>query len=489
MRLRTTTALAALVAAGLTPLTLASSPASAAPAKYGDDFNGDGFRDLAVTAPYATAASADQAGAVVVSYGSANGVTSARSTVISQSSAGVPGASEAGDLFGSAVAAGDFNSDGYGDLAVGASGEDTSAGVGTGEDTGAVTVLWGSSAGLSGGTALELPPVNYPHGYGVSLASGDFNGDGRDDLAMGSMSYHGIFIYDGGTEKGSSTLGGRHGFAATSLSKNSYIESLAAGDIDHDGTDDLVVGGNNNETEDFFKQSVYLAPGTTRHTYAGDVSHGDTAAVGDVDGDGYADIVTGHKSEPRSIFAGTTLGGNVTLTYGSASGPDTSRPPVTITQDTAGVPGASEANDQFGASVTLGDITGDKYADLVVGAPQESVGAAEYTGSVTVIPGGPSGLSTATSYTYHQDTAGVPGAAERNDNFGSSVALRDTNADGRADLAVGASGENNYTGAMWSLKANSSRLTTTGATSFSATTVGLRTTGVANEPEFGTGIG
>ncbi|MGW4393515.1 FG-GAP-like repeat-containing protein [Streptomyces sp. NPDC004685] len=489
MRLRTTTALAALVAAGLTPLTLPTAPASAAAAKYGDDFNGDGYRDLVITAPAATAASFDQAGSVVVSYGAAGGLTSAKSTVISQSSTGVPGASEAGDGFGSAVATGDFNSDGYGDLAVGASGEDTSAGSGTGENTGAITVLWGSGAGLSGGTALELPPVNYPHGYGTSLASGDFNGDGRDDLAVGSTSYYGVFIYDGGTEK-SSTLAWRHGFAATSLSETSYIESLAAGDIDHDGTEDLVVGGNNNETEDFFKQSVYLAPGdTTRRTYAGDISHGDTAAVDDVDGDGYADIVTGHEWEPRSIFAGTTLGGNVTLTYGSAHGPDTSRPPVTITQDTAGIPGASETDDQFGASVTLGDITGDKYADLAVGAPQETVGAAESTGSVTVIPGGPAGLSTTTSYTYHEDTTGVPGVAEGGDRFGSAVALRDTNADGRADLAVGGSGENIGAGAMWSLKAGASSLTATGAISFSATTVGIPTSGVEFMPAFGTRIG
>ncbi|MGW3986745.1 FG-GAP-like repeat-containing protein [Streptomyces sp. NPDC004830] len=479
------TALAAASVAALTGglLVVTVAPSTAAPAGYADDFNGDGYRDLAVSAPGAVVGGHDQAGAVVIAYGSSSGLQGSRTQVVSQSSSGVPGASEEGDRFGGATAFGDFNNDGYADLAVGAPGEDTTAGSGTGEDSGAVTVLWGSKAGLVGGTALSIPSLAYPHGYGSFLTSGDFDGDGQDDdVAIGSQRDNSVFIYKGGSIK-SGLLGGRTGFAAKSLTE---VVSLAGGDVNGDGIDDIVVGGHDSDSRELFEQSLYVGlDSSPEPQYAGDVAHGQTAAVGDVDGDGYADIVTGHPWDQRSSMAGTTLGGNVSLTFGSAEGRDTSRPAVTITQDTRGIPGTSETNDNFGYAVTLNDINGDGKADLAVGTRYESIGAAEATGSITVIPGSSSGLAATSSYTYNQGSAGIPGAAEGGDYFGQAVALTDTNGDGKADLAVGGSGENNMDGAVWSLKGRASGLTTTGAVSFGAGTVGLST----NEwPEFGVSI-
>ena len=94
--------------------------------------------------------------------GSAAAPHAAATTVISQSSPGVPGASEEGDTWGAVVAAGDFDNDGRADLAVGAPGEDTGQGV----DVGAVVVLWGGTGGLSGGTALATPTTPGLSGFG-----------------------------------------------------------------------------------------------------------------------------------------------------------------------------------------------------------------------------------------------------------------------------------------------------------------------------------
>ncbi|NNN31304.1 VCBS repeat-containing protein [Streptomyces sp. S3(2020)] len=471
MRVRTT-ALAALLAAGLTPLTL-SAPAAAAPSGLPGDFNGDGYRDLAVSAGLATIGSAEYTGAVVITYGSATGPKAADSKVISQSSSGVPGTSETGDGFGSATATGDFNSDGYADLAVGTPNEGTSAGL----LSGSVTVLWGSKSGLSGGTVLAAPTADKPKYFGEHLAAGDFDGDGRDDLAVGSGNYNGISIYRGGTGKGS-TLSGRTGFASGGLVPFAGILTLAAGDINGDGTDDLVLGGSGVNSAPDNRQMVYLSPGGSAKKYIGDAAPGYATAVGDIDGDGYDDIVSGNYSRGA-------VGGSVTVTYGSATGPSTSRAAVTISQDTAGVPGTGEEGDWFGWSVALGDINGDGRADLAVGARHETIGSVEYAGSVTIIPAGTKGLSPGTSYSYQQDSAGVPGASETFDQFGTAVQLADTNRDGKADLSVGAPGENARDGAVWFLKGTSTRLTTKGVVSFGAGTVGL---GAHPQPELGTPI-
>ncbi|WP_327344398.1 VCBS repeat-containing protein [Streptomyces europaeiscabiei] len=180
MRFRSATMAATLVAATVTPLAFSVSigPAAAAPAKYADDFNGDGYRDNAVFS-YGTETYFSKGGGVLVTFGTANG-PGTKTQFIDQASAGVPGADETDDFFGEIRTAADFNKDGYGDLVVSANGEN----VGKYKDNGTVTVLWGGKKGLSGGTTVPFKGPKGVSGEARDFATGDFNGDGSQDLAL-----------------------------------------------------------------------------------------------------------------------------------------------------------------------------------------------------------------------------------------------------------------------------------------------------------------
>jgi hypothetical protein len=117
-------------------LVLASSPLKA-------DFNGDGYADLAIGVPDEDVSGMTNAGSVHVAYGSASGITTSGSQVFSQGVGGVPDQSEAGDLFGLALGAGDFHGDGYADLAIGVLSED----LGSTANAGSVIVLYARDDG------------------------------------------------------------------------------------------------------------------------------------------------------------------------------------------------------------------------------------------------------------------------------------------------------------------------------------------------------
>jgi hypothetical protein len=104
---------------------------------------------------------------------------------------------------------------------------------------------------------------------------------------------------------------------------------------------------------------------------------------------------------------------------------------------------AAEAGDRFGEVVARGDFNGDTYQDLAVGVPWEGLGggAVPNAGAVEVIYGGAGGLGPAQRQFWSQDSAGVEDAAESGDFFGDSLAAGDFNGDSRADLAIGAIGE------------------------------------------------
>ncbi|MBZ0090441.1 MAG: hypothetical protein K8H90_08700, partial [Thermoanaerobaculia bacterium] len=133
------------------------------------DFDGDGFADLAVGVPDEEVGGDQNAGAVHVYYGSVAGLTSVGEQLFDQDSPGIGGGAEPGDFFGATLAAGDFDLDGFADLAIGASNED----LGDAGDAGAVWVLFGSLAGLAGEGSLFLSQNTLPPGSSESTEAGD----------------------------------------------------------------------------------------------------------------------------------------------------------------------------------------------------------------------------------------------------------------------------------------------------------------------------
>jgi hypothetical protein len=468
------TALAAATATALTGglLSFTAGPAAAATAEFADDFNGDGYRDLVTTASAATVGGVRSAGAVVVSYGAASGISASRSKVISQNTSGIPGAAEKNDHFGGAVASGDLNNDGYADLVVGAPGED----VGDDVNGGTAVVIWGSASGLSGSGARTVgdPAVSGHDSFGQSLAVGDFSGDAKADLAVGSTG-RSVWVHKGGFTK-SSGAASRYRLTVPLQTGGDYgAVSLHSGDVNGDGAADLLVDGVYNPDPSHIFHATHVYQGSATGLALDEVLESNSrAAIGDINGDGFDDVVTsGYWGA-----SGDDAGGSVTTYLGGSEGvrTDTAQ---TVHQDTPGVPGADETSDYFGWAVSLGDVDGDGRADAAVSADYESIGAATLTGTVLVFRGTSAGLSTIDAKAFHQDTAGVPGVNEDDDHFGSSVRLVDLNGDHHADLSVGAGGENAAVGAVWSLPGSSSGLTTKNAVSFGAASVGLSTTGYA----------
>ena len=218
------------------------------------DFNGDGFDDLAIGAPGEDSG----AGLVHVLYGSATGLTATGSQTWGQTILGTDN-SEAGDNFGAALAAGDYNNDGRSDLAVGVPGED----IGAATDAGLVHFILGSATGLTGsGDYVMHEDINRVRDicetgdfFGKSLAAGDFDNDGFVDLGVGvpgqdipgKVDAGGVHVfYGGGTgikPPGNQTFNlDSPAMSGTATAGDGYGSALSTGDYNGDGRADLTIG-------------------------------------------------------------------------------------------------------------------------------------------------------------------------------------------------------------------------------------------------------
>lgn len=444
------------------------------------DFNGDGLDDLAIGAPFDRVGGIN-AGAVNVIYGSADGLAAADDQLWTEDSLFPSATSHAGDRFGWSLAAGNFNGDSYGDLAIGAPGVDVVDQEGPELESGAVYVLMGSSAGLStaGLEVLSAYAQFERHidttglEWGTALASLDaYDGspaglDGFTDLAIG---YPGdirdgpgggfVRIFNGSTN----AFTGSEGYRGAGQPGARCGQALAAGRFNDSGGWDLAIGcprfdvGSMPKTDAGEVLVLYDLTTPTqvlRGKLAGQsVESGDrlggALAAGDLNGDLRDDLAIGAALEDVGSVKDA---GAVSIVYAAATGLE----PVTaraITADHNGAPGSVKAGDRYGSALTIADLGGlganptsisattpdgapVRLADLAIGIPRRDVNGVIDAGAVAVLFQGTTGLQTSGNQMWHQDRAGVLDVGERGDRFGSALTAGRYGRKLQSDLVVG----------------------------------------------------
>jgi D-alanyl-D-alanine carboxypeptidase len=424
------------------------------------DFNGDGLDDFAMGAPGETLAGNPAGGpfvgAVVITYGSASGLTNVGAQYLTPNIIG--GLEGPGMQFGYALAAGDFNGDGFDDLAISAPWDEVGGVVG-----GRVYFLPGHATGLRPVITYVLEQGHYgtleepDDDFGWSLTVGNFNGDACEDLAIGSpgedLDGGWVFVMLGRAALGAGPpLGGiltPAGLGWGAVAGRRFGESLAAGHLYDDGLDDLAIGAPAEVVDGRAAAgAVYLVKGTPaglsaldsrRYTAAdrdaaeAQARFGDALAVGKLSGGTFRNLAIG---EPGRTVLGNAGAGRVLVQPGSYGGLGWS--PLSVRELNQNLTGlAPEADDNFGSALATGDfdglaISGINYDDLVVGVPGEDANA----GQVHVFLGTQPGVTAAGLQSLLQTQFGED--SEPEDHFGFALALGKFDPSGLVGLAVGA---------------------------------------------------
>ena len=419
------------------------------------DVNGDGFADIVIGARSAYPNSSDS-GATYIVFGKASGFTStfALSSVDGTNGFVLNGASSFDSSGISVSSAGDVNGDGYDDVIIGAPGGDAEA-----SSAGESYVVFGGqdfSALVDSNGGIELSSLNGTTGFridGVAIldeagravsGGGDINGDGFDDLIIGAPyddpnngGAGATFIVFGGSTVGSSgslqlsTLDGTNGFVLNGIGlyDTSGRAVSSAGDVNGDGFEDIIVGALFADRNGTSSGEAYVVFGVSGVGSTGaielsalsgtdgfrldgisasDFAGESVSGAGDVNGDGFDDLLVGAKGGD----AGSNAAGETYLVFGKASGFTASLALSSLDGTNGFRIDGTDPSDASGRSVSgAGDVNGDGFDDLIIGALYGNTGVAD-SGESYVVFGGVFGGSVSFLGTTGVDTLTGTSAAE-----------------------------------------------------------------------------
>ena len=432
------------------------------------DVNGDGFDDVIIGANMA-GTDTTEPGASYVVFGTASGFSSSidLSTLSGRNGFKLSGV-DAHDYSGRSVAsAGDVNGDGFADIIIGARGDDWQAGV--------TYVVFGRASGFA--AEMSLSVLNGSDGFKVNGAAafdtsgwavasaGDFNGDGYDDLMIGAIEAGAAYIVYGKASGFSASLE-LSGLAAAKGVKLSGVTArswtgysvASAGDVNGDGFDDVIVGamlvgrsvdysysgasyvvfGRASAGANINLSSLNGSNGFKLSGATGDFSGRSVASAGDVNGDGYADLIVGAANAgPNGSSSGASY-----VVFGKASGFTANLNLSTLNGSNGFKLSGAAAGDSAGFSVaSAGDFNGDGFADLIVGAHGASL-TAPNSGASYVVFGKASGFAASIDLSSLNGSDGLAlwGEAAYDWSGWSVSSAGDVNGDGYDDLIIGARG-------------------------------------------------